>query len=143
MFKISMYIFPDLNLTDDQLKNYALREIQDILENNGNSLMNICPEMCPSDIIIKDGHNKLIMEELNYDRDSLKAELQELLPLMTEEQALIYNEIIRVIERGTGGVFFLYGQGGTGKTFMWKILCACLRSKGEIVLPVASTIWND
>ena len=83
--------------------------------------------------------NKLIMEELNYDRESLKADLQELLPLMTEEKTLIYNEITKVIERGTGGVFFLYGQGRTGKTFMWKILCACLRSKGEIVLPVASS----
>ena len=53
--------------------------------------------------------NKLIMEELNYDRESLKADLQELLPLMIEEQTLIYNEITRVIERGTGGVFFQYG----------------------------------
>ena len=70
--------------------------------------MNIRPEMCPSDIIIKDGHNKLIMEELNYDRDFLKSDFQELLPLMIEEQTLIYNEITRVIERGTGGVFFQY-----------------------------------
>ena len=79
------------------------------------------------------------MEELNYDEESLKAELHALLPLMTEEQALVYNEITTTIERGQGGVFFLYRQGGTGKTFMWNILCASLRSKGEIVLPVASS----
>ena len=51
---------------------------------------------------------------------------------------MIYNEINGAIERGEGGAYFLYGQGGTGKAFMWRILCACLRSKGEIVLPVAS-----
>ena len=60
-----------------------------MLEKNGSSLMNICPEMCPSDIFIKDGHNKLTMEELNYDKDYLKGELQEVLhPLMTKEQTM-------------------------------------------------------
>ena len=52
---------------------------------------------------------------------------------------MIYNEINGAIERGEGGAYFLYGQGGTDKTFMWRILCACLRSKGEIVLLVASS----
>ena len=79
------------------------------------------------------------MEELNYDKESLKTELHKLLPLMSEEQTLVYNDITKAIEKGTGGVYFLYRQGGKGKTFMWKILCACLRSKGEIVLPFASS----
>ena len=76
------------------------------------------------------------MEELNYDKKSLKAKLQSLIPLITEEQTMIYNEI-NGVERREGGAYFLYGQDGTGKTFMWRILCACFRSKGEIVLPVA------
>ncbi|XP_058732760.1 uncharacterized protein LOC131604331 [Vicia villosa] len=37
------------------------------------------------------------------------------------------------------GVFFLYGYGGTGKTFMWNTLSAALRSNREIVLNVASS----
>ena len=129
----------DLNLTNDQLKCYVVSDIEDILKKNGSSLMNICLKMCPSNIFVKDGQNKLILEELNYDKDSLKLELLELLPMMTEEHTLIYDEITRAIESGKGSEFFLYGQGGTGKTFMWRILCACLRSKGEIVLPVASS----
>ncbi|XP_075492602.1 uncharacterized protein LOC142530668 [Primulina tabacum] len=36
-----------------------------------------------------------------------------------------------------GGVFFVYGYGGTGQIFVWKTLSAYLRSKGEIVLNVA------
>ena len=47
------------------------------------------PETCPDDIIIRDGSNKQIKKELNYDKESLKAKLHVLLPLMTEEQALI------------------------------------------------------
>ncbi|XP_074351704.1 uncharacterized protein LOC141690844 [Apium graveolens] len=36
------------------------------------------------------------------------------------------------------GVFFVYGSGGCGKTFLWKTLCCRLHSEGKIVLPVAS-----
>lgn len=37
-----------------------------------------------------------------------------------------------------GGVFFVYGFGGTGKTFLWRLLFAAIRSMGEIVLNVVS-----
>ncbi|XP_074298042.1 uncharacterized protein LOC141628847 [Silene latifolia] len=37
-----------------------------------------------------------------------------------------------------GGVFFVYGFGGTGKTFIWRSLCSGIRSKGEIIVVVAS-----
>lgn len=36
-------------------------------------------------------------------------------------------------------MFFVYGSGGCGKTFVWKTLCARLLSEGNIVLPVASS----
>ncbi|XP_012827999.1 PREDICTED: uncharacterized protein LOC105949259 [Erythranthe guttata] len=37
------------------------------------------------------------------------------------------------------GLFFLYGHKGTRKNFVWKILSAAIRSKGEIVINVASS----
>ena len=36
-------------------------------------------------------------------------------------------------------MFFVYGYGGTGKTFLYKTLTAVLRSKSQIVLNVASS----
>lgn len=36
-------------------------------------------------------------------------------------------------------MFFVYGYGGTGKTYLYKTMSAALRSKGEIVLNVASS----
>ncbi|XP_073152982.1 uncharacterized protein [Henckelia pumila] len=42
------------------------------------------------------------------------------------------------VDSNKGGMFFVYGYGGTGKTFIWKTLSAALKSKGEIVLNVAS-----
>ena len=44
-----------------------------------------------------------------------------------------------VVNKQVGGMFFLYGYRGTGKTFMWKTLSDTLRSKGDIVLTVASS----
>lgn len=41
--------------------------------------------MCPSNIIIKDSDYKRIMEELDYDKDSMKVDQQVLLSLMIEE----------------------------------------------------------
>ena len=35
--------------------------------------------------------------------------------------------------------FFVYGHGGTGKTFLWKIIINKIRSDGKIVLAVASS----
>ena len=43
------------------------------------------------------------------------------------------------VKKQNGGVFFLHGYGGTGKTFMWRTLSSALRSDKKIVLAVASS----
>lgn len=59
--------------------------------------------------------------------------------LCLDEQKGIYDTIMQAVEDQKGGVFFLHGYGGTGKTFMWKTLAAALRSERKIVLTVASS----
>ncbi|XP_022031112.2 ATP-dependent DNA helicase pif1-like [Helianthus annuus] len=46
---------------------------------------------------------------------------------------------MKAVEDGKGGVFFVYGYGGTGKTFLWKTLALSVRSREQIVLNVASS----
>ncbi|XP_074297083.1 uncharacterized protein LOC141627761 [Silene latifolia] len=58
---------------------------------------------------------------------------------MTDEQRLVYNEMMEAALNNKGGVFFVYGYGGTGKTFLWSALCACFRSKGDIIVAIASS----
>lgn len=43
------------------------------------------------------------------------------------------------INEKNGGFFFLYGFGGTGKLYNWKTLSAAIRSKGDVILIVASS----
>ncbi|KAH1133116.1 hypothetical protein GYH30_011797 [Glycine max] len=46
---------------------------------------------------------------------------------------------MHVVATQSGGVYFLYGYGGTGKTFVWKTLSSAIRSTSGIVLTVASS----
>ena len=38
----------------------------------------------------------------------------------------------------SGGMFFVYGHGGTGKTYLYRTILVVVRSKGKIALEVAS-----
>ncbi|XP_076906036.1 uncharacterized protein LOC143561987 [Bidens hawaiensis] len=93
----------------------------------------------PDNESLSSSNNRLISQELSYDIPTLQNEVRCLSSQLTAEQRLIYDDIIREIDGDNGGVFFVYGYGGTGKTFLWKTLSASIRSKGEIVLNVASS----
>nr|GEU47534.1 hypothetical protein [Tanacetum cinerariifolium] len=45
----------------------------------------------------------------------------------------------RAVKNNKGSVFFLYGYGGTRKTYIWRTLSADIRCKGDIVLNVTSS----
>lgn len=83
--------------------------------------------------------NRLIDEETGYDRDDMKVQHDSLYSNLNVDQLNVYNTVVSSIENGKGGLFFVYGSGGCGKTFLWKTLICRLRSKGQIVLPVASS----
>ncbi|XP_045831092.1 uncharacterized protein LOC123922418 [Trifolium pratense] len=130
---------PDLQISDDDLKNLCLIEIAKLLTENGRTL-NDYPSM-PTPVVedVNTFHNKLIADELNYDKVQLAALHESLVQKLTEEQHGVYQQIMTSVLSGHGQFFFLYGYGGTGKTFLWKTLSAGLRSKGEIVINVASS----
>ncbi|KAK9676401.1 hypothetical protein RND81_11G074600 [Saponaria officinalis] len=129
----------DFDLYAEQLRHHALAEIEKILQKNGINLQKHPNMPLPDETLISESHNKLIQSELMYDRAALSEEHKTLMCSLTDEQKCIYEEIMSAVSRGQGGVFFLYGFGGTGKTFIWRTLCAAIRSLGEIVLPVTSS----
>jgi ATP-dependent DNA helicase PIF1 len=128
-----------LVLTPEQLQNYALAEIEKVLQCGGKSLKDYAGMPQPEDGLLCDVGNRLVYDELNYDRSSLSKEHSTLMSTMTAEQKRIYDTIMNRVKKRKPGFFFLYGYGGTGKTYIWRALSAALRSKGEIVLTVASS----
>jgi hypothetical protein len=47
---------------------------------------------------------------------------------LNEEQQVAYNEIMSAVDSDHGGLFFVDGPGGTGKTYLYKTLLATIRS---------------
>ncbi|XP_021975067.1 uncharacterized protein LOC110870171 [Helianthus annuus] len=130
---------PGLVLNEDQIKNLTLFEIQKFLLRNNSTLKRYSSMPFPNHDCISSANNLLLSEELAYDKEILAEEFRNLFSSLTHEQRVIYEEIITAVDNNKGGVFFVYGYGGTGKTYLWKTLCASIRSEGKIVLSVASS----
>ncbi|KAL7104044.1 hypothetical protein ACP275_08G219500 [Erythranthe tilingii] len=129
----------DLQFDEDHLKNIALAEVENILRSNNKSLADYPIMPRPDMSLLSQVQNRLIHDELRYDRQALAAKHGQLMANLTDEQKNIYDKIMLGIARKHGGLFFIYGYGGTGKTYTWRILSTVVRSKGEIVLTVASS----
>ncbi|GJY69946.1 hypothetical protein Tco_0472928 [Tanacetum coccineum] len=130
---------PDLELSDIQRKNICLTYIEHMLLCNNKSLNQIPNMPYPNEMYTMASYNRLVSDELKYDKDKLRVEHRRLYTTLTSEQKGIYKTLIDAVNGEKGGMFFVYGYGGTGKTYLYKTLSAALRSKGEIVLNVASS----
>ncbi|XP_018443555.1 uncharacterized protein LOC108815454 [Raphanus sativus] len=128
-----------LILSEDQILNCALLLIDQVLRRKNVSLAKWETMPQPTDNDQSNTDNQLLQAELNYPVEQLRVQHQEWLGKLTDEQRGVYEKIIGSVNSSTGGVFFVYGFGGTGKTFLWNILSAAVRSKGDIVLNVASS----
>ncbi|CAN6906825.1 unnamed protein product, partial [Brassica oleracea] len=129
---------PGLILSDDEKKLYALIEIEKLLKRSGSSL-SLYESMPKLPENAKPIENVLILDELSYDLEEMQSTHDIDIMKMTEEQRKIYDEIICAVLKDRGGMFFVDGFGGTGKTFLWKLLSAAVRCRGDIVLTTASS----
>ncbi|XP_062212752.1 uncharacterized protein LOC133913583 [Phragmites australis] len=55
------------------------------------------------------------------------------------EQRVAYDEILAAVDSDEGGLFFVDGPGGTGKTFLYKALLATVRGQGKIAVATATS----
>ncbi|KAL0689012.1 hypothetical protein Bca4012_088689 [Brassica carinata] len=127
-----------MNLTIEQIKNIALTEIENHLLSNGRSLKK-WPHMPKPENFGDYNGNRLIDDELNYVVEDQLKENERLMAMITDEQRGVYEQILDAVLNDSGGVFFLYGYGGTGKTFVYRALSSAIRSKGMIVLNTTSS----
>ncbi|XP_057451825.1 uncharacterized protein LOC130743602 [Lotus japonicus] len=83
--------------------------------------------------------NVMLFNELRFDIDDMSVKHNIHLMKLNNGQRKVYDEVIDAVNKSDGGFYFVYGSGGTGKTFLWKTLSYRLRSERKIVLNVASS----
>ncbi|XP_076924580.1 uncharacterized protein LOC143587076 isoform X1 [Bidens hawaiensis] len=123
---------------DEDLKEYVLYELELLLRSGTSpSSLKDYGIPLPKPDMLQRLNNTLLMEEKNYDRRALLAEHEASRARLNSLQQTIYEHVIQSIESKKQVLLFVYGHGG--KTFLWTTIISALRSKGNVVLAVASS----
>lgn len=107
-----------LSLTNESLKNYALLELEKILQTNGTSLRNFESLHMPIGSLPDHGKNRFVLEELAYDQYDMAVKLENYMSTINDEQKQVFDTIMAAITSEKGGMYFVYGHGGTWKNFL-------------------------
>jgi hypothetical protein len=83
--------------------------------------------------------SRVIQEATAFDAAFEGGELDSLLPTLNADQRTAFDTIVAGVADESNRLFFVHGWGGTGKTYLYKVLCHHYRSQGKIVLCVASS----
>jgi hypothetical protein len=117
---------PAVTFFEDALKDCALYEIDQVLICNGHRLEDF-PTLPKSNYVPSvHGGNQLVQEELAYDQHSLTIDADNAEDRLNDDQRSAYETILNVVTNKEGKLFFVYGSGGTGKTFVWTTILSCL-----------------
>ncbi|XP_072060325.1 uncharacterized protein [Arachis hypogaea] len=123
-----------LILMDDDLKDLTLMEIEKILNSYKKSLINFSPMPIPDMNPLQsqyygDGMNRLICDELCYDKRQLAPDHATYMQQLTNEQTIVHKTIMQAVENKKDGILLVIPKGTR-----LKVVKATINS---------SYIWND
>lgn len=73
--------------------------------------------------------NPLILVERDYDMDNQQQQSDFFKAQLNADQRIAYDKILSTIQNNTKNAqFYLHSAGGTGKTFVYRALCAYLHT---------------
>jgi hypothetical protein len=134
-----LFAFIGLVLSDEVIKQMCLGEINRYLLPNGKTLAEFkcMPQITSPEVVLFS--NIFIANELIYHCSDMLAKHESIFGTLNSEQLVAYRDIVFSVSNNQGGMFFVDGYGGTGKTYLWNALSFKFRSEGVIVLNVASS----
>ncbi|PWZ44727.1 ATP-dependent DNA helicase PIF1 [Zea mays] len=76
-----------------------------------------------------------------YEEESIQPTVEDvaLKDSLNEEQRAAYDKIMSAVDTDQDGLFFVDGPGGTGKTYLYRVLLATLRNQGKIAVATATS----
>nr|XP_045084652.1 uncharacterized protein LOC123494084 [Aegilops tauschii subsp. strangulata] len=120
----------------DEVEQMVLLDIRGMLQSMGKDIVDFALPSIDDAFDPTEGEAREVIEEttVEFDMDDTK-----LVSSLNLEQRVAYDEILTAVERGDGGVFFVDGPGGTGKTFLYRAMLAKVRSQGKIGIATATS----
>lgn len=82
---------------------------------------------------------RLEAQEAHYDRETCRSSYQERLFSLNVEQRAVWDSIRPCIDNNEPLCAFIDGRAGTGKTFLYNLILAYVRSQGQVALAVATS----
>ncbi|XP_074366716.1 uncharacterized protein LOC141707443 [Apium graveolens] len=129
----------NLELSDDDLRNYTLGKKEYVLNSIGRSLKNYPTIPMPPSKFLDRSINKLVLEETSYYTKIIFKEHRQLVSNLNNEQKNVYEAVLNSVEKGEGGFFFVYGSGRCGKSYLWNTFITRLRLKIPLKLDEESS----
>ncbi|XP_076905921.1 uncharacterized protein LOC143561836 [Bidens hawaiensis] len=130
----------DGTINECDLLQYVLYEIE-LLLNTSTPSKTLREFGLPmhSSMVLASLRNRLLMEEMSYDRVALGAQHSELRSQLNSDQLQVYENVMHAQNTNSQILLFVYGHGGTGKTFLRTTIISAIRSIGKVVLAVAAS----
>ena len=114
-----------------EIYNYTLVIIEDLCVRMANKPLQDLGMPSPNRIAAVSTCVELDREQ-SYSTSDLLSYVQNNISKLTSEQKDIYDTILHCVDNNVGEIFFLHAPGGTGKTFVIKLILASIRSKNDI-----------
>lgn len=125
-------------LADVYISSFLLNELDKLLKDARYCLSHFNLPL-PDDIGSISAENRLMLDELSYDISDMTESLDENITRLNSNKKNVFDAIYNSAMNDDGRTFFVYGYGGTGKTFLWTTLLNSVRRQGKIALAVASS----
>ncbi|PWZ30162.1 ATP-dependent DNA helicase PIF1 [Zea mays] len=124
------------NLCKTHVEQMVLIDIRNMLQSMGKDIKTfpLPPIMDAYDDAI--GTAREDYEEENIEPTAEDVALKDCL---NKERRAAYDKILFAVDTDQGGLFFVDGPGGTGKTCLYRVLLTTLRSQGKIVVATATS----
>jgi hypothetical protein len=120
------------NTCKKAVEQLVLIDVRDLLQSMGKDILSFPLPLMDSSNVVAGTAREIYEVEVNEEDKSLYESLN-------TEQFTAYNTIMSTIESPNGGVFFIDGPRGTGKTFLYRALLETVQSQDKIVVAMATS----
>ncbi|XP_072087300.1 uncharacterized protein [Arachis hypogaea] len=117
----------ELTMLDDEINQLCLIDIDKILHFYGKTMKDYLPMPLATEVDSSLLTERVIREELNFNRDDLKKNSSDMLAIAIPEQKYAFDKIVTAVYCDEG-IFSVYGHESTGKIFLWNLISAEIRS---------------